>query len=833
MRALRPLMVLALGAALAVPAHTRAWESECRPGDGASYTGGRATGFDASICAGFDASHPFCAPGTDFARGAQIGEHGHIANEALNVAGLSGYAGATFDLSYWGTTATVSAGDPARPSATVPSIAPARVGAMSHRVTRPVTMAGFAQLADGSHSVSDYLFGNEHCVVSGLPRRDAVGNRACHTFGIHMGLVNSTHFLPQAREVYRRYHRTAADLMMRCADLATRLGTSAHPWVIAHRTEITRSCEREAMAVETFASHFLADAWSSGHMWERWGAPDGPADELGRLDLATVAIVSGFIHGFRSVIREHSVPFSEHDRLCMPGPGGDDDADAVRWRQPAQMAAEGGGDLYLLACNAYERDARHAVASGMGHQRQLNRMRACIAHGMGEIYDLGPHTLGPRAGNERVVDSGVNAAEGDECWTARVTNHSLRMGLSGTFDLADPSFVTFLAIEKGVSETGAASAITDAQLDQRGDRMRIEVARIGARIAMRDSETDHLTATDMATLGESMLQSLMGIGRNSTYASEIAELGYLDAHDVTSWHDLAGTAPCTVDADCAQGELCDPTAGPGVTRACVRQEVAFLREFRSGEIARACSDETAADLDAARALCRTVGGEACDACTEVLLPHLRNGCDEQSWLSVDGTTHPEYASVCDELRRVGAITVTPVGVYDRYHVGDVTDAERAARGLCVTPPPPPPTTPPTWDPPGTATPPVSTLVDTIGSYFENHAWCGPVTDYVTWHQHHEPYAGPPHTHTFLFETAVLLDLPMSVPFDHFVFERLASCAPGAAVASAGVPVDSSGDGTPDALQIDWTPPIAGEDICLRLRDTMDLDVTGWRLRILP
>ena len=39
-------------------------------------------------------------------------------------------------------------------------------------------------------------------------------------------------------------------------------------------TEYWRQCETEALAIEAYAQHYMQDSFSSGHMWERWGATE-------------------------------------------------------------------------------------------------------------------------------------------------------------------------------------------------------------------------------------------------------------------------------------------------------------------------------------------------------------------------------------------------------------------------------------------------------------------------------------------------------------------------------------------------------------------------------
>lgn len=829
---------LALACLLALaPTAARAWESECRP-DPAPY-GGAATGHDMSICRGEDA--PFCEPGLGFARGAQLGEHARIVREALRAAGLSSFGDRAFELAYWSDRHTVLTGDPGSPMQTLPTIAPARIGRMSAQVTRTLSIPAFAQVPDGSHSLGDFLFGNEHCPVGGLPRRPGVDNRACHTFATHMGMINSSHFVPQARDAYARYHAAAAAVARRCAALDEALAGMTHPYLVEHGPAMVQSCEREALALEAVGSHFLADALSTGHMWERWGSPLAPPTPALRHDAVVVAIVSGFIHGWRSVVRD-ILPVDplelQHDRLCLAGPGDDGDADAVRWRRAGQAPVLGGGDLYLLPCTAFDRSRDHAVSTGAQYGRQYRRLLACAGRGFAEIYDLGPRTQGPRPEPQstqlRELDRDVTSSSSDVCWESRVTNRSFRAGWDGTFDLTDPGRVTRLALRVAVGRTGATTGPSDSEIAVTRDRMRVQLAEMGLHVVRRARAA--ADDTDLATLGDGPMRRFLGYERNSDRRAEIASAPFLDGADPSEWRDSPG-ASCRADADCPSGEVCDPTAvalvgGP----ACVRHEASILRAFRPGELAYHCAHVTRDDLDAAREQCRLLGGAACEACADNLLPHLRNACNASSYAAAVAAGQTDHGSACDALREARVVSAAPAAVYRPHRRGDGAAARAAAVELCAAEPEPdldgavflPPSSGP--PPPPTA----SDVLDRIAGYFENNAFCGPVSDVAYWRYAHAP--SDPHTHTFYVETTTYTDLPRVVPADRFAFERIAPCEPSGAVVEAAAPQDTDGDGVPDTLRIDWTPSsVAADEICLRVRsiDPGAATVTGLRFGFNP
>lgn len=91
----------------------------------------------------------------------------------------------------------------------------------------------------------------------------------CHEYFPHIGMLNSNHMVPQARRFYDHYHRLALQRAAQCAtvfdDLSAAHRDRFRPYVLA--------CEKQALALEAVGQHFLQDAWSMGHMWERWGGP--------------------------------------------------------------------------------------------------------------------------------------------------------------------------------------------------------------------------------------------------------------------------------------------------------------------------------------------------------------------------------------------------------------------------------------------------------------------------------------------------------------------------------------------------------------------------------
>jgi hypothetical protein len=492
-------------AAVVCASPAAAFESQCRPDpDGSRPRTPEA--YAQSICAVAET----CGEGLSFARGAQLGEHAFLFRLAMRWAGLPP---SLLDdrevLRYY--TDGVAVAD-----SSVPSVAPAGPGKMLKGMNTPglppdqsskriLTIPEFAQVPDGSYSLSDFLMGNEHCPVT--PGRGATAAQLndCHTFASHMGVVNSSHFPPQARAFYEVYHTIALRTAKRCAAMQKAL--EAHRTHMAADTldRMVLACEKEALVFEAVGAHYLADAWSSGHMWQRWGSPLFPGPD-GYVNAHLASTVSGLIHGWRSVVRNQSViayvlfdiKANQHDQLAMPGFFEDYSPDeellhledAVHWTYPdavrprGEPTHHGGGDLYLLWCSGRTQDPRWAVApfhdggpidlGDEGNERPLSpqyrRMMTCLFRGIEEVYNRGPH----RATNGELVSPAVGRAldaaipppsagfdpdaapqpdasgvRSPLCWEQRATNRSMVLGAgvsrSGSF--ASPQYLTRVAIE--------------------------------------------------------------------------------------------------------------------------------------------------------------------------------------------------------------------------------------------------------------------------------------------------------------------------------------------------------------------------------------------------
>lgn len=689
MRHLLPLVALLL----ASPAG--AWESECRPEATAATFGGRNNEPTQSICA--DADTPRCEQGPLAARGVQMGEHSYLARRFLAMAGLGTYRTKAF-LTYWGAGDTI----PLDGGGTTERFAPAHVDGIGAKVTRPTVLPELANVPDFSHTLSDWVLGNEHCFVPELPKGTAKRNAACHTFNPHMGAVNSTHFLPQAQVMYRQYHQSAMRIAQRCKQLDDALAATDLALADDVGPDAVEACELEALAFEAYASHYLADAWASGHMWQRWGVPSASSSNQIRMNQSAVAIVSGLIHGWRSVARDLPLVGSSelvHDQMCMAGPF-DDDGPYVTYSQQGLLdLPAAGGDLYLLQCNAYEEDREWAVSTGSKLAPQWNRMQACGAAGFAEVYDAGPRTEGDRSAPTS-PDAEITSSLHPSCWSQRVTNSAFvqGMGLSDQLTLADPGRVVRLVLgvilgdqQSGLEDLG----VTDDDLERTRRHLRADLARMALHAKRRAKRLPN--GNDLANLDHANMFTLLGFRRNGEYTTSTAfrpAQPYMDlSHGV--WSDFSNTG-CSTDTECAAGQpgtYCDLTSEGGGT--CRRPEAALLRAFRTAELAHHCNTTRYSDIDDLREGCTAAlgTGPACDACVEIVLPHLRNGCDAESMRLLEDDSGYERGSLCDQLSGLASDGAPVYGVYDPT---SAADARAEARAFCTTDDAERPTQPTRW-----------------------------------------------------------------------------------------------------------------------------------------
>ena len=137
-------------------------------------------------------------------------------------------------------------------------------------VPRCYSIDEMAQLPDFSYGLWDWAGDNQSCPIDGASAQD------CHDFGTHMGALNSSHFVPQSGRFFQHYHGLALARARQCADVRARLAN------LPRFTSFVEACDQEAFTYRGDRHHYLQDAWSTGHMWQRWAAraltsPEGGA----------------------------------------------------------------------------------------------------------------------------------------------------------------------------------------------------------------------------------------------------------------------------------------------------------------------------------------------------------------------------------------------------------------------------------------------------------------------------------------------------------------------------------------------------------------------------
>jgi hypothetical protein len=694
---------IAMAAALVLsPSFASAYESQCRVDVGGAPSDLKWR-LDESVCVLPDEpNQPFdgaeCPPGLEAARGAQLGEHAYLTWQAMRLAGLP-------DLTY------AYHGDPNNPvleyytagrnvpGSSVSSLEPTGPGAMLKKVRRPTAIPEFANLPDVSYSMFDFVLGNEHCAAfAGVPPKRSTVEllNTCHTFATHMGLLNSNHFLPQGQAMYELYHGIALDVAKRCRALREAFPSKAaapHP-LTSFVAGSALACDREALAFEAVAAHYIEDAWSTGHMFNGWGSPVFEdmrfPDEIGDPSLdgtrsLVVAGIRGVIHGVRSLARlqlPSRVRGFQHDQMCLPGlpnpQGSADEKIPVRFRHAGSAAGaarihEGGGDLYLLPCTARGQDPQGAILTGSTLGFQRSRLLSCTARGFEAVFD---ETL-PPADRKRVRDPAASATlaaeltkvgENDvtsslqeECWSQRATNESMSLGLGVTGVLDDPARVARFVV--GPAGVGSLSLAGQSLMATVGVELRFDLTVLSELLKWRRR------ANPKGTEAAQTMQSFMGIRQNSDYQSRITDgkVPYLEARDVASWSAEPSKAGCTDDVMCFgaravnEGRYCGRT-GPGVSDLrCVPKEAALLHAFRRAELPAWCAQETKESIGRAVKSCVESGSassDACEACVEVLLPHHRDACSATEFKKLPGGIDgkgKDHRSVCDVLLERGAI----------------------------------------------------------------------------------------------------------------------------------------------------------------------------------
>lgn len=845
---------IGLGVALAGPAG--AFDSRCRVG---IERWGEAA-VSAEVC---DLSErDKCPPGPPSARGRMVSEHTWLTRTVMRAAGLDALVEDDDVLRYHGP-------GEAHPVAGVRSVEPGDTDALRRPIRRAMTIPEFAEVPDVAYSLAGFLLGNEHCPVPALPQDTPEDIARCHDYKLHLGPANSTHFLPQARAMHGLYHGAALQVARRCRALSDAAEAETDPVL---RTLIEEEhvpvCEKEALVLEAMAQHFLGDAWSSGHMWERWGSPVLAGTWPGRLRQMALAGVVGMIHGWRSMAKDHGVGDLQHDPLCAAGPHEPfswarlfvqrlfvERETLERWLGPDFLAGPftgwrcdgcdavhqpGAGDHYLLPCTTGHPD-RWALMTADALDVQRGRMLSCLAQSLREVYDAGPRTR--TDGDPLQIaapwwDPAVGPSTGDGCWAQRATNISMAVAAGG--GVGGVSFVDIesaarvgLDLLRPIPAEYVAdvdTVVLQDQLTAIGDQLRKDLVRTSARLQRNLARPLDTDSAEQAATG-----SFLGYERNSHYVGLITggRVPYLEAPDAATWA-TDGGGDCTRDADCEPGAYCDL----GGSRTCTPLGAAVVRAFRRGEVAAWCGLDDAEDLDAAAEACQS-GDGGCEGCVEALRPHLRHACDAPSfrqWRAArEAAGEPaEGRSLCDALDDAGLVEDRPddATVYTAGRRELPLDATRLAGELCgsadayararASARPPPGAAEVFYDvdlgPPDEAEP--------LGEASERRVrfTCGAAGGVRWWRFRHEPRAGcGVHVHKFRVRPRpIALDGGGSVPavsLDDLVVSKHPDCDPDAAAEPENRAYIDEG-----ALTVTWIPPDDGGELCLRVAAA---DPTVW------
>lgn len=366
---------------------------------------------------------------------------------------------------------------------TGPSYQPVPFDQVGVMAVRTYTPAELAQLPDAAWTLEDLISGMENC-----PLTDALGAADCHSFEKHMGAYNSSHFVPQSQTFYRHYHRLALARAAECRSQREQLGDEADDRL----RRFQAACEGEAWALEAVAQHYLQDAWSMGHTWERWGAPV-PGDLSTFANVHLVGLVVGLIHGAKAITYLD-------DPLNAPD-------DRVRWSAEGHLHG-GVGDLFF-----------ELLATDPAYADQRAKLLGCAGGGFDAVYRALGEPMGRAPGGEAPV--ALLDPESDACFGQRATNRAMRAGAAQTVPtpLGEPLELRIEDHLLGEILVRASASKRDADLT--GPEVNNRVARLQASmgvlsVALNKWAVIEPEGTQMATTA---LPALLGVERNGVYAN--------------------------------------------------------------------------------------------------------------------------------------------------------------------------------------------------------------------------------------------------------------------------------------------------------------------------
>jgi len=520
-----------------------------------------------------------CAPsaGPNTARNRWVGpldEHRLLFERAREAAGIPAAVSDTVALETFTSDAKVTVG-----MASVNTFTPAPFAASKRKATRYLSVGELSQLPDFSYSLWDWAMGNETCPLIG--GGDAT---ACHDFTTHMGPVNSNHFLPQAQGFYSHYHQLALARAGECAAMQTKLGTESSRFTV-----FLKQCELEALGLEAVGQHYLQDAWSTGHMWARWGSPelaDFPGgEEEGRDRAVLVSLIAGLIHGSRGVLQRlpEWTSYDVNDALCSP-------QDSVQYLHEGVLH-KGLGDDYLAQLPT-------ALGGTGAFSHQATQLMSCAATGLREVYAKAGQQHGAMGAAAMGLKSVV--VDSNACFGQRATNSALSAAAALQLKIAgqqvslplDSRFIGWM-VPRVARSTGEVAVPTKLRNEFRFSLMR-------AMSKLRILAKDFPDGTQAANGG---LGVLAGVAPNNAFAGKTPVATYVEPS--LPWPAEATRAP-------AEKERASALAGlfhrAHAAEWCTQTDVAALK-------AHAADGTLDAEGKAA----------ACAACVELAGRHLRLG----------------------------------------------------------------------------------------------------------------------------------------------------------------------------------------------------------------
>jgi hypothetical protein len=526
-----------------------------------------------------------CTPssGPNTARQRWVGnldEHRLLFLAAANAAGIPSAALATQRLEVLTQNQGVAVG-----SMSAETLMPALPELAERVQSRSFTVAELAQLPDYSYALWDWAQGHETCP----PDLGASDPAFCHDFASHMGAVNANHFPPMAQTFYASSHALAVERARACDSVRLSLGGNAPRFV-----SMLQACAVEALTLEAIAQHYLQDAWSSGHMWQRWGSPDladfPGADATARRETAVlVALSAGLIHGSRGVLQKlpEWTSFDVNDAMCAPH-------EAVRFDSGGQSFG-GVGDDYLWALPPF--------GGGETYQGQWSKLLACSVTGILEVYTAAGSPFG-QANSSAATLSSADLV-GEACFGQRATNAAMLQGMALDFKTAfgqatltlDSRLVGEL-VPVVATESGEVAVSAKGQARFRlGLQRQVSLARLHAKKNPGGTQ-----------VSDGALGAFMGVEPNGAFAARARPAEYFDPP--LPW----------------------PGNGNDVDAQRARS-IALL--FRTSHAADFCAREDSALLATLKARA-ALSADArtheayCVACSEVVANHLRVGTNV-SW----------------------------------------------------------------------------------------------------------------------------------------------------------------------------------------------------------